>query len=132
MSRHCRKWMSKECKSFLFLFDIILKQYWDTYIAVAINLELRTPGFEIWTLNKQNFWFWAIWKTTLLLHLCAIVFELSTLEETIVSIQQLPLCLPLIIFCFIILRWGSYRNVNSSFDGVFYKYIMWRMFWYMS
>ena len=96
LSIDCGKWTRKSTKfslSCLISFTVVFKYlycccYWFT-----------VP-------SKSNFGFWTIWKTTLLLHLWAIVFELIILEETIESIQQLSLCLPLIIFSFITLHWS--------------------------
>ena len=78
--------------------------------GVTINgWELQT-----WTL-KPKFWPYQIWiliNNFVTITACAKYSELITLKENIISVQQLPLCLPL-LFCIL------FEVLNSGMKGCF-------------
>ena len=80
---------------------------------------LLVESWELWTLEPK-LWTSQIWTLIHLINnfVCAKSSKLIALEENIISVQQLPLCLPLLfIFSSEVLNSG----IKSCFDGVVFQ-----------
>ena len=84
---------------------------------------LMVESYELWTL-KPKLWTSQIWTLIHLVNnfvivlLCVKSSKLITLEENIISVQQLPVCLPLFfVFSSEVLNSG----IKSCFDGVVFQ-----------
>ena len=100
-----------------------------TFIIKMMNhLVFMVESCELWTL-KSKLWASQIWTLIPLVNnfvivlVCSKCSKLITLEENIVSVQQHPLCLPLIFGFFSeVLNSG----IKSCFDGVIFKDAVWK------
>ena len=83
-------------------------------------LLLMVESREFWTL-KPKLWtsqIWTLINNFVIVLVCAKCSKLITLEENMISVQQLPLCLPLFFaFSSEVLNSG----IKSCFDGVVFQ-----------
>ena len=84
------------------------------------GLLLMVKSREFWTL-KPKLWTSQIWNLInnfLIVLVCAKCSKLITLEENIISVHQLPLCLPLLYtFSSVVLNSG----IKSCFNGIVFQ-----------
>ena len=84
------------------------------------RLLLMIESRELWTL-KPKLWtsqIWTLINNFVIALVCAKCSKLITLEENMISVQQLPLCLPLFFaFSSEVLNNG----IKSCFDGVVFQ-----------
>ena len=103
-----------------------VKPKWKRRVSNWWN-QIRKRGFlsmveshELWTL-RPTIWTSQIWNLVnnfVIVLVCAKCSKLITLEEIMISIQQLPLCLPLFFaFSSEVLNSG----IKSCFDGVVFQ-----------
>ena len=90
-----------------------------TSICITLNPLIMVESCELCTL-KPKLWTSQIWTLIHLIYnfVCAKSSKLITLEENIISVRLLPLCLPLFfLFSSEVLNWV----IKSCFDGVLFQ-----------
>ena len=83
-------------------------------LLMVENRKLSTLKSKLWTSQ-----IWTLINNFVIVLVCAKCSKLIILEENVISVQQLPLCLPLLFASF---PEDLNSGIKSCFDGVVIKY----------